>query len=194
MRNPLENLMRPKTITERSRRKRTRVASVAATALGVLALALATASGAQAHTVATVYAHCYGNNLPNAPYVWVPTPANVGFLYTGSSSTERIWFQVHFSVYDPRYGGWVLLKDSDWYYFDLGPGQVTTRDWHRYPDGAVAAWTPSWWAQRNGMAYRAVYDLYWYQNSVQKHLDPLWPTHIYDLGDGQPGNACLWLY
>jgi hypothetical protein len=148
---------------------------------------------ANAHTRPTELAHCYGNNLPNAPYFYIHTPAGVHFIRTGYSRRETVWFRAHF--YRVVGSDWNLISNSSWFRTHVRRGTVTTHYWVRDSDGVRADWTPWEWADRGDAAYVIRYDLYWYQFGRRIHRDVgLWPIHTYDLHDGSDGNACYWQF
>ncbi|MDQ3687968.1 MAG: hypothetical protein M3430_20515 [Acidobacteriota bacterium] len=123
--------------------------------------------------------------------MYIVTPANVPFLlYTGSNSTQTVWFKANYykqvGTAAPTY-----LGSGEWFYNYLRPGQVTTSYWYRHSTGAMDIWT----SQRsitidNNISYFTTYELWWYQNGVFQHKDVIRPLHN---GSGAPNaTACIW--
>jgi hypothetical protein len=142
---------------------------------------------AQAHGIPPMKAECWES--ASQIYIRMQTPANVPFLYTGSTSTQRVWFRANvYRVIDAA-GSTEWLGAGDWFYNDLGPNQLTTSYWHHNPDGAVVRGASTWMIRGREWPFLIKYELYWYQGGRQVDYHLVQPM-VADLNTGLVNKYC----
>jgi hypothetical protein len=129
-------------------------------------------------------AYCYGE--PISHRVRVLTQAGVPFKYTGSGSTERVWFRANF------WSQGTYLGSSEWFYTDLAPGQQSGTGWYRSTTGQWGAWQAD--MPFSGSRAAADMEYQWYQNGRLVAQQLTRATHIVSSSStGATGGAdCYW--
>jgi hypothetical protein len=170
---------------------------VTAVAMAVSAVLVVGVRPAEAHTQATVDAHCI-RNFPNQAYMYIGMPPGVPFLHTGRKARQKVFFRAnfyqHFPMANQGAGRTEYLGSSEFFHNFLRRNQVTTAYWYNRL-GQLGDWRPS----RNltdiySSSNFVEYELWWYQRGSLVDHDVIRPWHDFPDGSGVAGPACAWTW
>jgi hypothetical protein len=146
-------------------------------------------SAALASSSSYTNAYCQGSLSSGS--VRTPTQGGVQFRYTGSGSTQRVWFRANFWSKTSGYAA-TYLGSSEWFYTDLAPGQQSTTVWYRPSTRQWGSWQSTMQVSpRNGTEFYADMQYQWYQNARLVAQQLTRATHIPG-GGATGGPSCYW--